>query len=126
MLAATKAQPEMKTEGTGLARLLVSLYEMENLYAAIADAYGYAAIEAMGVGEELDARRYAYLAIESGLLYGGEMDADVRRMERLLREKRDHWSWKFRMKGLGSMEASGGDVSEEDEEEDFDDDEDED
>jgi hypothetical protein len=108
-LLAGKPQPPLAVAGAGLkmARLMISLYEQELLYAPIADAYVLAALEAMGIGEELEALQWAHLAIERSVLYGGENDVDVKKMMNLVEEGRSHWSWMFRKKGLGKAEASG-------------------
>jgi hypothetical protein len=99
--------PPLAIAGLDMARLLISLYEQEMLHAPIADAYVLAALEAMGVGNEVEGQRWAHLAVERGILYGGGDDEDVKKMRKLLQEGRGHWSWMFREKGLGKAEASG-------------------
>jgi hypothetical protein len=90
---------------TSMAELLVSLYEQERLHGPISEAYALAAIEFNGVGEPWTAQKYARLAIESGLLYGGPADRDVKEMEKLLRDPWGHWSWMLRTQKR--MKASG-------------------
>lgn len=79
-----------------MAELLVSLYEQERMWGPIAEAYALAAIEYNGVGDVWMAQRYARLAVEAGLLYGGPHDEDVRVMQELLRDPWAHWSWMLR------------------------------
>ncbi|TLD18290.1 hypothetical protein E2P81_ATG12085 [Venturia nashicola] len=81
---------------TSMAELLVSLYEQERLYGPIAEAHALAAIEFNGVGEPSTAQKYARLAVETGLLYGGPADKDVKEMEKLLKDPWAHWSWMLR------------------------------
>lgn len=79
-----------------MAELMISLYEQERLHGPIMEAYALAAIEYNGVGEPWTAQKYARLAVESGLLYGGPADTDVKEMEKLLKDPSAHWSWMLR------------------------------
>lgn len=88
-----------------MSELLVSLYEQERLHGPISEAYALAAIEFNGVGEPWTAQKYARLAVESGLIYGGPADTDVKEMEKLLKDPWAHWSWMLRTNKR--MEASG-------------------
>ena len=83
---------------TGMADLLVSLYEMENMDGPITEAYTLAAIEFNGVGDVWSASKYARLAVEAGLIYGGPRDNDVKQMEKLLKNPKKHWSYMLRTK----------------------------
>ena len=87
--ASSRATPQM-------AELLISLYEQERILAPIAEAYTFAAREYNGVGDGYLAMKYASLAVEAGILYGGEKTNDVVDMKNLLEEPSKHWSWKFR------------------------------
>lgn len=94
----------------------MSLYEVEGMYAPVSEAYGLAALEANGGGDEWEARRWGGMAVEAGILYaGGLVDGDVSDWKQLAENPREHWSWEFRVRGMGKGEASG--VYEEDEEE---------
>jgi hypothetical protein len=66
------------------------------MYGPIAEAYTLAAIEFNGAGDMWMAQKYARLAVEAGLLYGGPLDDDVNEMETLLKDPRGHWSWMLR------------------------------
>lgn len=81
------------------AELMVSLHEQERMHAPIATAYAHAALEWNGIGDAYRAIKYAHLALESGLLYGGPKDTDVIEMVHILRDPSEHWSWMMRMKG---------------------------
>jgi hypothetical protein len=81
----------------GMAELVISLYEQERLYGPISEAYAFAAKEYNGVGDLWKSQKYAQLAIESGLLYGGPADKDVKEMETLLEDPKKHWSWNLRL-----------------------------
>jgi hypothetical protein len=89
-LSDTKAEHDTSP---AMAELLVSLYEQERLWSDIWEPYAYAALEYNGVGERWMASKYARLAIEGGLLYGGKKHLSVRVMEELLRAPEEHWSW---------------------------------
>ena len=80
----------------GMAELLVSLYEQERLYAPVAEAYAFAATEYNGAGDGYNAMKYASLAVEAGLVYGGASDGSVIDMKDLLEDPTEHWSWKIR------------------------------
>ncbi|QDS71708.1 hypothetical protein FKW77_008461 [Venturia effusa] len=90
---------------TSMAELLISLYEQERLHGPIAEAYALAAIEFNGVGEAWTAEKYAQLAVQTGLLYGGPTDPDVRVMVELLDDPWSHWSWMLRTEKR--LEAKG-------------------
>jgi hypothetical protein len=91
------ATPEM-------AELLVSMYQQERLYGPISEPYKFAAIEFNGVGDVWTAQKYARLAVEAGILYGGPWDKDVKSMESLLKDPEGHWSYMLRTtKRLGSQ-----------------------
>jgi hypothetical protein len=81
----------------GMADLMVSLYEQERLYGPISEAYTFAAIEYNGVGDLWTSQKYARLAVEAGLLYGGPADKDVKQMQQLLKDPVKHWSWMLRL-----------------------------
>jgi hypothetical protein len=95
----------------GMAELAVSLYEQERLYGPISEAYTFAAIEYNGIGDVWTAQKYARLAIESGLLYGGPADKDVKQMENLLKDPKAHWSWMLRLNQRigGNLKIRGSD-----------------
>ncbi|KAF2402643.1 SET domain-containing protein [Trichodelitschia bisporula] len=95
-----RASPESAVE-------LVDLYEEERLWAPIAEAYTLAALEWNGDGNVGTARVFAKAAVESGLLYGGRADDDVREMERLVEDPTTHWSW-----GLRGRTRIKGDIPE--------------
>jgi hypothetical protein len=93
------ASPEM-------ADLLISLYEQERMWGPIAEAYSYAALEYNGAGDAFIAQKYAHLAVEVGLVYGGPHDTDVKEMEQLLKDPKAHWSWKLRIKKTRADDAA--------------------
>ena len=87
-------------------QLLISLYEQERLNAPIAEAYTYAALEESYVGNRDGVIKYAALAVEAGLLYGGPKDGDVNQMQAVLEHPEEHWSWLHMVK-IGSATKYG-------------------
>jgi len=87
--ADSNASPEMAEE-------LVQLYERERLEAPMAIAYGLAAVEYAGVGDEHGAMRNARLAIEAGLLFAGPEYVEASGMTEMLKDPKSHWSWMWR------------------------------
>lgn len=81
-----------------MAERLVELYQLERLEAPLAKAYGLAAVEYAGVGDEEEAKRNARLAIEAGLLFGGPEYVEDSGMKEMLDDPRGHWSWMLRLR----------------------------
>ena len=79
-----------------IAELYVSLYEMERLWAAIAPAYVWAAVEWNGAGNPWKALKYAYKAVEIGLIHGGPGHVDVLDMQELIQDPTAHYSFMLR------------------------------
>lgn len=77
------------------AKLLISLYEQERLDAPIAEAYTYAALEENYVGNTVKAKKWAAMALEMNLLYGGPKDPDFGYMQQLFDDPKAHWSWMY-------------------------------
>ena len=82
-----------------MAELLISLYEQERLYATIFDAYVLAARAYSSVADQYTALKYAYKAIEVGLINSGPRDKDVHDMKALVKAPGRHWSWGVRLLG---------------------------
>jgi hypothetical protein len=87
-----------RTATVGDAELLLSLYRQERLDGPIAEGYAHASLEENFVGNREGAMKYAALAVESGLLYGGPKDEDVESMRRLWQSPEEHWSWLYTSK----------------------------
>ena len=87
----SQATPEM-------AELLISLYQQENLWGMMYEAYTYAALEYNGAGQPWTAIKYARLAIEHGIPAIGENHDDVIAMETVAEDPSQHWSWMHRTK----------------------------
>jgi hypothetical protein len=85
----------------GMAELLFSLYEQENLLGPVYEAQQLAATEFNAVGEFWRAERYGILALESALVYRGPNHVDVKMLEVFLERPKEHWSWMLR-RGKGS------------------------
>ncbi|QDS69732.1 hypothetical protein FKW77_010025 [Venturia effusa] len=85
---------------TGMAELLVSLYEQEGLHLYMSKAYALAALEWNGVGNEFQARSWAYKSVGAGLIVGETAGVEdyVEDMQELLDGARTHWSWKHRVR----------------------------
>ncbi|KAH8889275.1 SET domain-containing protein [Thozetella sp. PMI_491] len=96
--------PEFKSYKAGsratpsMAELLISLYQQENLWGPMYEAYTYAALEYNGVGEPWTATKYARLAIDHGIPAVGEDHSDVVEMTKLAEDPWNHWSWMLRTK----------------------------
>jgi hypothetical protein len=89
-----------------MAELLVSLFEQENLWSTIYEAYTFAAVEHNGAGDPWLATKYARLAIQHGLASGGPDDIDVVEMQSLARDPWSHWSWMLRTKKFLNRDSS--------------------
>jgi hypothetical protein len=98
MLADFSVTSKIKDSRSGVhaAEYLVELYKLEGMLGPIAEAYAYAAIEYASAMKKWDAVRYAQMAIEAGLLYGGPRDDDVLAMRELVQWPERHWSWNVR------------------------------
>ncbi|GJC95604.1 lysine methyltransferase [Colletotrichum higginsianum] len=110
---ASRATPQM-------AELLISLYEQENNWSLLSEAYTLAAIEYNGVGEPWLATKYARLAVEAGLMTLWEGHGDVVEMTKLAEDPWSHWSWMLRTRkryswGPGSRPNQSEDEDEDDE-----------
>ncbi|WYZ40108.1 hypothetical protein EsH8_IV_000449 [Colletotrichum jinshuiense] len=86
---ASRATPQM-------AELLISLYEQEQNWSLLSEAYTLAAIEYNGIGEPWLATKYARLAVEYGLTTLWEGHGDVVEMNKLIDDPWSHWSWMLR------------------------------
>jgi len=104
----SRANPQM-------AELLISLYEMEQLWGSMYEVYAYAALEYNGVGDAWTATKYARLAVEYGIPVVGEHDNDVVQMGKLADDPWAHWSWMLRMKKREGWGSKKKPVEEEDE-----------
>ncbi|KAK4135357.1 SET domain-containing protein [Trichocladium antarcticum] len=90
-------------EGTGMAELLVGLFEMERLWTVMHEAYALAALEFNAVGERWRAVKYARLAVEWGIPMVGDEDEDVEDMRELAGDPRGHWSWMRRVRNRDAL-----------------------
>jgi hypothetical protein len=108
MLADYTASSEVRDsrQGVQIAEVLVELYKIEGMIGPLAEAYAFAAIEYSSAMKKWEAIRYAHLALEAGLLYGGPRDDDVVAVRELLDGPEKHWSWGVR--GRRRWEAQQG------------------
>ncbi|KAK1595358.1 uncharacterized protein LY79DRAFT_681701 [Colletotrichum navitas] len=104
---ASRATPEM-------AELLISLYEQEQHWSLLSEAYTLAAIEYNGIGEPWIATKYARLAIEAGLTTHWEGHGDVIEMTKLAEDPWAHWSWMLRTRKRYSWGGKSGHYVEDD------------
>ncbi|KAK3898837.1 hypothetical protein C8A05DRAFT_46945 [Staphylotrichum tortipilum] len=95
----SRACPEM-------AELLIALYDMENMWTAVHEAYTLAALEFNAVGEPWTAVKYARMAVEFGIPMVGEADDDMGEMAKVAEDPWSHWSWERRVRGENSEGAS--------------------
>ncbi|KAK3692639.1 hypothetical protein B0T22DRAFT_495738 [Podospora appendiculata] len=107
--ADSRANPQM-------AELLISLFEQEQLWGMMYEAYTFAAMEFNGAGDPWTAAKYARLAVEWGLWSVGEKNDDVVEMASLAADPLAHWSWMLRSKRSGGWEKSKSDDDEDDDE----------
>lgn len=91
--AASKASPEM-------AELLVSLYEEEGILGRINEAYYRAAIEYIGVGDIVNATKYANLCVDHGSRFIGPERPFIKNMQDLIANPTGHPKWKFRLRDV--------------------------
>lgn len=84
-----------RTGSTGMAELLISLYELERLDGGIADGYMYAALEYSYVGNRNGARMYAAKAMEAIALWRGVEHPYYRNLKRLFEDPEGHASWTY-------------------------------
>ncbi len=104
--AESRATPDM-------AELLISLYQQENLWGMMYEAFTHAALEYNGAGEPWMATKYAQLAGGIGIPAVGEDHSDVVEMESLAEDPWSHWSWMLRTKkGMGWGKTSKGQTNE--------------
>lgn len=80
----------------GMAELLVSLYEQEQLWGPTYEAYQLAMAEFNGVGDVWRAEKYGRLALEAAMVYRGSDHMDVKALEVFLENPKEHWSWLLR------------------------------
>lgn len=75
---------------------LLDLYEKERLYAKTNGAYVLAALNYNLFGDAKNAKKYAQLAVETGIVEFGPEADDVKAMEMLAKSPKDHFTWKKR------------------------------
>lgn len=92
ILKRTSAQVTMT-----MIRNLVDLYRRERLEHMVADGLTLAAMNANMLGVEQEAREFARLAVEAGVIEGGE-SRDVRQMREMVEDPRGHFSWRLRVR----------------------------
>jgi len=80
-----------------MARQLLSLYEVEEIHAAMGKGYMLAALAYNAVGDTYQAKKHARLAIKAGIVSSGEEEADAKDMTALNENPEGHWSYKARM-----------------------------
>ncbi|KAI1390792.1 SET domain-containing protein [Hypoxylon trugodes] len=80
------------------AETLVSLYKEEGILGRLNDAYYRAAIEYIGVGDIENAKKYATLCIDHGLLFIGPDRPFIKEMQQLIENPTGHPKWEFRLK----------------------------
>jgi hypothetical protein len=80
-----------------MARQLLSLYEAEDVHAAMGKGHMLAALAYNAVGDTYQAKKHAKLAIKAGIVSSGEEEADSKDMAALNENPEGHWSFKARM-----------------------------
>ena len=80
-----------------MARQLLSLYEAEEVHAAIGKGHMLAALAYNAVGDTYQAKKHARLAIKAGIVSSGEEEADAKDMTALEVNPERHWSFKARI-----------------------------
>ncbi|PQE08320.1 SET domain-containing protein [Rutstroemia sp. NJR-2017a BVV2] len=83
------------------AQQLISLYELERLETHIGDGYREAAYAYASAGKEWEARRYAELGVQAGVVAEGWGERWVRGLEGMRTGEgvRGHWSWGVGVRG---------------------------
>ncbi|PMD45390.1 SET domain-containing protein [Hyaloscypha variabilis F] len=79
-----------------MARQLLSLYEAEEVHAAMGKGHMLAALAYNAVGDTYQAKKHANLAIKAGIVSSGEEEADTKDMAALNENPEGHWSFKAR------------------------------
>lgn len=87
-----------RTGSTGMAELLIALYELERLDGAVADGYMYAALEYAYIGDVNAARKYAARAMEATALWRGTTHPYYRSLRTLWESPEAHKSWMYTKK----------------------------
>lgn len=95
--AASTATPEK-------AELLVQLYQLEGLDGRLQEAYYRAAIEWNGVGNAVQAVKYARLCLQSGLTFKGPRKPFIVSMRELVNDPGAHRTWRSRIRDAGKAE----------------------
>ncbi len=72
------------------------------------EAYYRAAIEWNGVGQGIEATKYARLCLDRGLAFRGPDRPFVDAMRELVNDPEKHWSWKFRLNGRNGRKQQAG------------------
>jgi hypothetical protein len=78
-----------------MAEFVVSLYELERLYSAVAEGYYRAALAWNSVGNEFKARMWAERCAFTARINTGPMGVEATEMQQLARDPRKHWSWRW-------------------------------
>lgn len=78
-----------------MAKELIALYEQEELYAPIAQAYAYAALENVYTGNSTGARHYASQSMEAAELWRGPRSREVQAMRNILDGPEFHERWMY-------------------------------
>lgn len=81
-----------------MVRRLLVLYEEERLDAKVHGAYVLAALNYNLFGDAENARKYAQLAVEAGIIEFGPEADDVRSMSELADNPQGHFTWRGRIK----------------------------
>lgn len=81
---------------TGLITYLLGLYENERLFCCLAGPYSLAALNFNMLGYDKQAAMYAEHAIEALKMEKGEGAPDIKAMEELKANPRDHFTWRAR------------------------------
>jgi len=88
-----------------MAEYVVELYELERLYAPIAEAYYRTAVAWSSVGNEFEAKRWAEKGASAARVNTGPRSAEAFDMETVAKDPREHWSWRW-------MEGEGEEIDE--------------
>jgi len=84
-----------------MAEELLTLYEKENIHAALGMGHMFAALAHNAVGDVSRAKRHARLALQAGMVSNGSGRGDEDDMRSLREDPMRHWSWMVRAKRRG-------------------------
>lgn len=78
------------------------MYQLEGLDGRLQEAYYRAAIEWSGVGNAVQAVKYARLCLQSGLTFKGPGKPFIVSMQELVKDPEAHRTWRSRIRDAGT------------------------